>query len=242
VLQYSTARTTDAPVLLVGAAHVVDLSAPIRKVLGERALDGIAVELDAERARALFDPAPAGRPRARGVPLIARLWSHLQKRLGADLGAGAGEEMKVAAGVAHERLLPLFLIDDPIRATLGRLLATMPLKERVALLVGAFFGLFVPSRVVTREMDRYTAEPEEFAAELRRASPTLARVLLDDRNEHMAARLVSLRERGYGRLAAVVGDAHLPGLKEALARRGVPSETIPFRELRGATGPSSSPS
>jgi pheromone shutdown protein TraB len=242
VLQYSTARSTDAPVLLLGAAHVIDLSGPIRKELTERSLDGIAVELDSERAHALLGPEGVGPRRPRGVPLVARLWAHLQKRLGAELGAGAGEEMKVAAGVAKERSLPLFLIDDPLRLTLGHLLASLPLKERVTLLVGAFVGLFVPSRVVTREMDRYTEDPAEFASELRRASPTLARVLLDDRNEHMAERLAALRARGYGRLAAVVGDAHLPGLREALARRGVPVETVGFRELRAATGRSSSSS
>ena len=236
------ATTAQTPVLLLGSAHVVDLAAPIRRQLTERTLDGIAVELDPERASALLEE-PEGRRSAQGVPLVARLWAHLQRRLGAELGAGvAGEEMKVAAGVARDRSLPLFLIDDPLRMTLSSLLSSMPFKERVTVLASAVLGLFVPSRVVAREMDRYTEDPAEFAAELRRASPTLARVLLDDRNEHMADRIAALRARGYGRLAAVVGDAHLPGLSEALRRRGVPVETVGFRELRSTTGPSSSPS
>ncbi len=237
------ARSNEAPVLLVGAAHVLDLDAPLRRALGARVLDGIAVELDAERAQALLNPPARGRRPARGVPLIARLWGHLQHRLGAELGGGgAGAEMKVAAAVAGERSVPLFLIDDPIRATLASLLAALPLRERVLLLASAFAGLFLPSGVVGREVDRYAEDPEGFAEEIRRASPTLAKVLIDDRNEHMADRLVSLRARGYGRVAVVVGDAHLPGLAAALRRRGVPVEAIPFRELRAATGPSSSPS
>jgi pheromone shutdown protein TraB len=236
------ARTNESPVLLLGAAHVIDLSEPIRRTLADRVLDGIAVELDRERAEALLAPSQPAGGRARGIPLIARLWSHLQRRLGAELGGGAGEEMKVAARIAQDRALPLFLIDDPIRATLASMLSAMPLGERVRLLVGAVVGLFVPARVVSREMDRYVQDPGEFGSELRRASPTLAKVLLDDRNEHMADRLADLRARGFGRLAAVVGDAHLPGLTDALHRRGVPVEAIAFRELRGATGPSSSSS
>jgi pheromone shutdown protein TraB len=118
----------------------------------------------------------------------------------------------------------------------------MPFKERVALLAGAVVALFVPARVVEREMDRYTAAPEAYTNELRKASPTVARVLLDERNEHMADRLTALRQRGYGRLAVVVGDAHVTGLKSALGRRGVPVEAISFAELRGATGPSPSSS
>lgn len=233
------ARTNEEPVLLLGTAHVVDLAEPIRRTLRDRVLDGIAVELDPERAQALLNPAPNGPGRPRNVPMMARLWSLLQRRLGAELGAGAGNEMKVAAGVAHDRGVPLFLIDDPLRATLGALLASMPVRERVTLLVGAVVGLFVPAKVVTREMDRYAEDPEEYAAGLRQASPTLAKVLLDDRNEHMADRLASIRARGYGRVAAVVGDAHLPGLTAALRRRGVPVESVGFRALRAeATAPS----
>ncbi len=236
------ASTTQSPVLLLGAAHVVDLSVPLRRALTDRVLDGVALELDPERAASLLaDQRPTGGGGA-GAPLFARLWSILQRRLGAQIGGGEpGAEMRVAYSVARDRQLPVFLIDDPIRQTLLRLVQTMPFKERVTLLVGAIVGLFVPAKLVAREMDRYTEAPEEFSTQLREASPTIARVLLDERNEHMAERLVALRVRGFGRLAVVVGDAHLPGLSEALGRRGIPVEAIPFRDLQRATGPSSGP-
>jgi len=236
------ARTTESPVLLLGAAHVIDLSVPLRSVLAGRVLDGLAVELDPERAGSLFAPSSDRRDRS-GLPLMTRLWGLIQRRLGSELGGGeAGAEMKVAALVAQERQLPLFLIDDPLRLTVMRLVQSMPFRERVQLLFGAFVALFLPARLVTREMDKYAASPEEYTDQLRLASPTLARVLLDERNEHMAERLVVLRTRGYGRIAAVVGDAHLPGLAAALGRRGVAVESIPFAQLREVKGPSSVPS
>ena len=227
----------DAPVLLVGSAHVVDIAAPVRAALSSRVLDAVAVELDAERAQVLLSPEGPGR-RSGSAPLFARLWGVVQRRLGAEIGGGApGGEMKAAMEFAKERSLPVFLIDDPIRVTLANLVRSMPFKERVTLLASAVVGLFLPSRVVNREMDRYAESPTEYTEELRRVSPTVARVLLDDRNEHMADRLAELRRQGYGRMAAVVGDAHLDGLRAALARRAVPSEVVRFANLRGATAP-----
>jgi pheromone shutdown protein TraB len=229
------ASTTEAPVLVIGAAHVVDLADPLRRVLGPRTLDAVALELDPERAAALLGPEPQGR-RASGGPVFARLWGAVQRRLGSEIGGGTpGAEMQAAAAVARERSLPLFLIDDPIRETLRNLVVSIPLKERVSLLIGAVVGLFIPARVVERELDRYVDSPEQYTGELRRASPTMARVLIDDRNEHMADRLAQLRGRGFGRLAVVVGDAHVLGLTSALRRRGIPVEALPFRDLRNVT-------
>lgn len=231
-----------APVLVIGTAHVIDLAGPLRSVLGGRPLDGIAVELDAERAPAVLGPRRDG-PRARNVPLFARFWGLLQRRLGAELGGGApGAEMRAAAAVARERGLPLFLIDDPIRATLARLIATMPFKERVTLVVGSLLGLFVPARAISERLEEYVDEPTDLIAELRQASPTIARVLIDERNEHMADRLAHLRTQGAARIAVVVGDAHVTGLRIALGERGVPSEGLSFRELRALRGPSATPS
>lgn len=228
------------PVLVIGTAHVLDLAGPIRSVLAERPLDGIAIELDAERAPAVFGPPPAKGQRAHG-PLIARLWAILQRRLGSELGAGVpGGEMRAAAAVAQERHLPLFLIDDPIRLVLPRLIAAMPFKERVTLVVGSVVGLFVPSRLVREQMEEYADRPGAVVEELRQASPTIARVLLDERNEHMAERLADLRAHGYTRIAVVVGDAHVSGLVAELERRSVAATALGFAELRRIKAPSSS--
>lgn len=230
--------TLEAPVLLIGAAHVVDLRAPLRELLGTRPLDAVALELDAERAAVLLRPAGAPEGGRGGGPIFLRLWALLQRRLGREIGGGsAGAEMRAAAEVAGERRLPLLLIDDPIRETLARLLRSLSARERVALLLGSVVGLFLPSRFVSRQIGEYTEAPGDYLDEVRKAYPSVARVLLDDRNEHMAERLADARRRGFGRVAAVVGDAHVPGLAAALARRGIPAETVPLARLLGVRAP-----
>ncbi|HTT35917.1 MAG TPA: TraB/GumN family protein [Thermoplasmata archaeon] len=233
------ASTLEGPVLLIGSAHVVDLEAPLRSALADRTLDAIAVELDAERATALLAPAAVRRPSSRrGQPVVLRLWASIQRRLGEQLGGELpGAEMRTAAEVARERGIPLLLIDDPIRETLARLFRSLSVRERVSLLFGAVVGLLIPPRLVERQLDRYTEAPADYLEELRRMYPSIARVLLDDRNEHMARRLADMRVSGYGRIAAVVGDAHLPGLAAALRRRAVPVETIGLGTLRPVRAP-----
>ncbi len=230
--------TLESPVLVIGSAHVVDLEAPLRRVIGPRVLDAIAVELDAERAARLLSEEVEGTPRAADAPLFLRLWSVLQQRLGSEIGGGiAGAEMKAAARIARERNVPILLIDDPIRETLARLLRSLSFRERLALVLGAILGLLVPRRVVEHQIDQYADSPTEYLETMRQVYPGVTRVLLDERNEHMAERLSQIRHRGYGRVAAVVGDAHVPGLATALRRRGVPVETLRFGQLRAVRAP-----
>jgi pheromone shutdown protein TraB len=230
------ASTAETPILLIGSAHVVDLEAALRRVLGPRTLDAVALELDAERAAALLRPTPPEAGGRSGAPIFLRMWAHLQRRLGAEIGGGvAGAEMRVAATIAEERKISVLLIDDPIRDTLRRLLASLSVRERVGLVVGAVVGLVIPAKVVEAQLDKYKEAPEPFLEEVRRTYPSIARVLLDERNEHMADRLVDARKHGFGRVAAVVGDAHVTGLAEALRRRGVPVETVSLGELVGPT-------
>ena len=226
---------TNPELLVVGAAHVLDLSVPLRATLEGQALEGIAVELDAERAATLLASAPGkGTPRHR-IPLLLRLWAMLQKRLGEQLGIGVGAEMRVAAQLAREWHIPLFLIDDPVRQTVGRLLASLSMRERVQLVIGGLFGLFIPAGVVEGQIEEYSRASEEYLLEVRRLYPTVARVLLDERNEHMADRLAAIRAQGVGRVAAVVGDAHVGGLSDALNRRGIPTRRVSLAQLTRAT-------
>jgi pheromone shutdown protein TraB len=224
--------TAEAPILVIGSAHVVDLESALRRVLAPRTLDAVALELDPERAAALLHPGPPTAGGRSNAPIFLKLWAHLQKRLGAEMGGGvAGAEMRVAATIAEERKISVLLIDDPIRETLRRLLGSLSVRERLGLVVGAVLGLVIPTKMVEAQLDQYNEAPQPFLEEVRRAYPSVARVLLDERNEHMADRLLDARHRGFGRVVAVVGDAHVPGLAEALRQRGVPVETVTLGEL-----------
>jgi len=225
-------------IVLLGSAHVVDLSGPIRDRLSALPLQAVALELDAERAAVLGEPSNATSRRRGSVPPLIRLWGMLQRRLGAELGQGAGGEMRAAAQFAKEKRIPIFLIDDPFNLTVRRLLGSLSPSERVRLLLGAVLGLVIPARSVKRELDHYSEAPTDYTDQIRSTFPTVARVLIDERNEHMAGRLEELWRRGIRQIAVVVGDAHVAGLAEALRKRQLPVETVSFGELRPpATAP-----
>jgi pheromone shutdown protein TraB len=146
--------------------------------------------------------------------------------------------MRAAAQFARERSLPVFLIDDPFNLTVRRLLGSLSPSERIRLLVGAIVGLVIPARTVQRELDHYSEAPTDYTDQIRTSFPSVARVLIDERNEHMASRLEELWRRGVRHIAVVVGDAHVPGLAQELRKRQLPVETVSFGELRPpATAP-----
>ena len=225
-------------ILLLGAAHVVDLSGPIRERLSALPLQAVALELDPERAAVLEEPSGATTARRPAVPPLIRLWGMLQRRLGAQLGQGAGGEMRAAARFARERNLPIFLIDDSFALTVRNLLGSLSPSERIRLLAGAALGLVIPTRMVKRELDQYSEAPGDYTDQIRTTFPTVARVLIDERNEHMATRLEEMWRHGIRQVAVVVGDAHVPGLAAALRKRELPVETVSLGELRPpATAP-----
>jgi pheromone shutdown protein TraB len=238
----AVATTDPGNIVLLGSAHVVDLSGPLRARLSVLPLQAVALELDAERAQVLEGPPGSTRRKPGSTPLLIRFWGMLQRRLGAELGQGAGGEMRAAAQFARERHLPIFLIDDPFNVTVRRLLASLSPLERVKLLAGAVLGLVIPARTVQRELDHYSEAPTDYTDQIRVALPTVARVLLDERNEHMAGRLEEMWRRGIRHIAVVVGDAHVPGLATELRKRQLPVETVSLGELRPpATAPSATP-
>lgn len=219
-------------ILLLGSAHVIDLSGPIRERLTAMPLQAVALELDPQRAAVLQEHPGGEKGRRTSGPALIRLWGLLQRRLGSELGAGAGGEMRAAAQFARERQLPVFLIDDPLNQTIRRLLGSLSPIERIRLLAGAMLGLVIPARMVQGELDHYSEAPTDYTDQIRDGFPTVARVLIDERNEHMAGRLEELFRRGLRHIAVVVGDAHVAGLAAELRKRQLPVETVSLGQLR----------
>lgn len=162
--------------------------------------------------------------------MLLRLWARMQDRFASDLGGVPGEEMLAVGAFAKKRALPCFLVDDPIRLVAPRLLQSLSLRERVQLVLSTLVALVIPTSVVEHEIADYAEHREEYLGVLREQYPTVTRVLLDERNVHMADRIGALA-RSYGRVAAVVGDAHVSGLSRVLANSGLPVEQVHLEKL-----------
>jgi pheromone shutdown protein TraB len=231
--------------LLVGVAHVLDVQAGLHRVLSSFAPTAVAVELDPERAALLKERArertlpPGQRSSARtGGPLLFRLWGHLPERLARDMGVLAGGEMLQVADYASRAGLPTYLVDDPLRETAPRLLASLSGRERLRLLLSTLAAFVVPTGLMKGSLEDYAEGREDLLAALRKSYPGLTRVLVDERNEHMAARLASLA-RQTPRVAAALGDAHLPGVSEILRRAGLTVSVVHLEELAAPPPPPS---
>ncbi len=70
---------------------------------------------------------------------------------------------------------------------------------------------------VEAELKAYQADPEKMLGEIKAKFPTIHRVLIEDRNRNMAARIRKLAEGGHRRIVAVLGDGHIGGMLPLLA-------------------------
>jgi pheromone shutdown protein TraB len=224
----SAAGLAFAPVALVGTGHVFDIGARVREEVRRRAPQVVAIELDPPRYHALRSKDKGGRAKA---PFVYRLLAGFQARLAEDYGVEAGAEMLAAADEAQALGVPLALIDADAQRTFQRLLREMRFGEKMRLLGSAVAGAFLPGKSIEKQVDEMQEDYSKYFEEMAKRFPTLKRILLDERNEHMA-RALSGMSRAQQRVVAVVGDGHVDGVRAILQRQGISVEAVRLKELR----------
>ncbi len=219
---------------LVGVGHVFDLKRQIRDVIVDRKPSVVGIELDRVRFEALQE-----RDRRGDAPVLYRLLSFFQERVADKYGGHVGDEMLAAAEAARDVGAELALIDLDSAQVFQRVWGDMAFEERVKLIVAAVAGMFTSRRRVEKELARFEEDNAAYMGEFASQFPHIKRVLIDDRDAHMARTLRSLHET-RGRVVAVVGDGHVEGISRQLG--DVPLEVIRLRTLRTGTPPPSPPS
>lgn len=214
---------------LLGVGHVFDLAPSIRDAIQRRAPKVVALELDPARFAYLMNRPP------QAVRLsVFGMLAQFQSRIAEQYGVQVGDEMVAAAKVAREMGCELALIDQDSRVTLARAWQAMSLPERVRLVVFAVSGLFVRRKRVEAELDRFYQDERGYLEQFAKELPTIKRVLIDERDAHMADALRQLHA-AKGEVVAVVGDGHVDGLGKLL--RDVPLETVRLRDLQRGPPP-----
>lgn len=225
-----------AVITLIGTGHVFDIGARVREELRRATPQLVGIELDPGRYHALRNR----NKDKTGVPLVYRMLAGFQARIADAYGVEAGDEMLAAADEARALAVPLALIDVDAQRAFHRLRQEMGFREKMRFLGSVLAGALLPGKSVEKQVDEMQENYALYFDEMGRKFPTLKRVLLDERNEHMARNLVELG-KGRQRIAAVMGDGHVDGVRDILLRSGHRVETVRLKDLRAKAAAAAPP-
>lgn len=222
---------------LLGTAHVSQASVDaVNAALATGRYDRIAIELDAQRHRALTEPGELSkldlfqvlREGKTGLVAANLALAAYQRRLAEQLGVEPGAELKAAAVGAQSLGLPLSLIDRDVGITLKRAYAGLGFWGRAKLIAGLGASLFGDEQVEADEIEKLKQGDflESSFGEFAAGSPPLYRAVIAERDQYMAARLRQVGAQGGQHVLAVVGAGHLKGLAEHLREESAPPQPL----------------
>ncbi|MBS3118734.1 TraB/GumN family protein [Candidatus Woesearchaeota archaeon] len=207
---------------IIGTSHISKQSVrEITDAIEKEKPAIVAVELDQKRLYALlhkqksrFSLRDIQRVGIKGF-LFAILGSWVQKKLGKYTGMVPGSEMLTAVQLAKKHNLHLSLIDQDIEITLKRLSGAFTWSEKWHFIrdffKGIYFSIVKPSKLPSFDLTKVPEEKmiENLIGEIKKSYPNLYRVLIKERNEVMARKLIEIQQANTEKnILAVVGAGH----------------------------------
>lgn len=223
-------------ITLIGTGHVFNIGARVRHEIRQRAPQVVGIELDGPRFHALRNKTKD----RKGLPLAYRILADFQTRIANEYGVEAGDEMLAASDEARELGVPLALIDKDAQQTFAKLRREMKFGEKARLVGSLVASLVLPGKAIDKQVDDMQENYAAYFEQMQDKFPTLKRVLLDERNEHMA-RALSDMARTQERIVAVMGDGHVDGVRALLSDEGLDVQTVRLKELRAQAAPATPP-
>jgi pheromone shutdown protein TraB len=211
-------------ITLIGVGHVFKIADQVKGVILGEMPGAVCVELDPGRYYALCHP-----EMQRQGPLTYRLLSLFQRRLAKNFGGELGSEMLAAVEAANLLGVESLMIDMDAKTMFDRVWREMPVKERLKLFFSAIIGMIASKKSVETELESFSENEEAYLNEFGNQFPTLKRVLIDDRNQLMSARIIEAEAR-FGNVVAVVGEGHIDGIRRLLGDRTV--QLVRLKELQ----------
>lgn len=209
-------------ITIIGTAHISQESRDeVRDTIEDIRPDLVAVELDQSRFDSLRDDSgwkdleisEAIREGKGNLLLLNLILSIYQRKLGLKEGMKPGAELMAGVEKAEELGIDYALIDQDINKTLNRAISSLTLLDKLKLVA----SMLLPSE--QEEIDIEELKNGDMLStiieELEEEFPELKKVFLDERNTFMAEKLL---EKDFESAVAVVGAAHVEGLKEELKK------------------------
>jgi len=210
--------------IIVGTAHISRQSADlVKEVITNEKPDTVCVELDEKRYKALaekkrwesLDLKTIIRQKQLSTLLVNLVLSSYQKKLGEKLGVTPGTELLEAANTANELNLPIELCDREVRITLRRAWHSMSFWQKLKFLTGGLAGIFEKQELTEEKLAELRSKDvlSEMMDELGKAMPVLKKVIIDERDEYLAQKML---EAKGNKIVSVVGAGHVNGIVKVI--------------------------
>ena len=173
----------------------------------------VSVRPDANEQVPLF--ASDKEERMKNASPVYRQSAKYQERVSKDNSSSAGADMVAAIGAAKSVDAEIFRIDLDAQATMEKMWNEMSGGERLRYKMSGIADNLFKKRRVNKTQADYSKDQAAYIENMRRKYPTLVRVLIDERNEHMAKEISKVCS-AHRNVVAVVGDGHVDGLLKLL--------------------------
>lgn len=224
-------RNNSKEIILVGTAHISRESVDtVTATIEQEQPDCVCVELDDQRYEALQDPNRWEKlniiqvlKTGQAPFLLANLaLASFQKRMGLQTGVKPGEELAAAARTAEANDIEVKLIDRNIRITLLRAWRKTGLWKKMNLIATLIAGMFEKTELDEEELAklRQSDNLSSMLEEMGELLPAAKTILVDERDIWMAHHI---QQAPGNKVLAVVGAAHIPGIKRCLDNPPAPA-------------------
>lgn len=213
-------------ITVIGTGHVFNISEPIMFLIEHMRPwpQAVLVELDASRFDAmngtLKKEDEKSQQEQKKLPWIYRNTANYQKKMAKKHGSNVGNEMLTAVQTGRLVGAEIGFIDINASEVMAEVWEEMSFGERTRYTLSTLKDRIGGKREVDRVAEDFSEHEDKMMEDMRRRYPTLVRKLIDERNEHMAGRILEYSER-FDDIVVVVGDAHVKGLTALLEGKEV---------------------
>ena len=216
----------DREIILIGTAHVSKHSAEqVKDVIEDEQPDTVCVELDEGRYESIMDGNKwkdmdifkVIKEKKATLLLMNLAISSFQNRMADQFGIKAGQEMIQGIESAEETGAELVLADRNIQTTFARIWQGIGLKGKITLLTQVVASIFSRETISEEELEKMKSQDmlNSMLQEFTDHFPRLKRPLIDERDQYLSQKI---KEAPGEKVVAVLGAAHVPGIKEEIKR------------------------
>lgn len=214
-------------IIIIGTAHISKHSAQqVKEVIESEKPDTVCVELDEQRYQSIMagdqwkqmDIFKVIKEKKATFLLMNLFISSSQKRMAKQMGVQPGLELVQGIESAKHVGANLVLADRNIQITFTRIWQGIGLWGKGRLLLEIMASIFNNEKITEEELERLKSQDmlNAMLNELTESFPQLKVPLIDERDQYLSQKI---KEASGEKIVAVVGAAHVPGIKEEIKKQ-----------------------